>query len=62
MRTLHGAPEEVIRTQIRNTLRHEFLHHMETRAGLFGSGTLIEEDAKRMMTYYMRHGKLPKDQ
>ena len=57
VRTLSGAPEEVIRKQIRDTLRHEFLHHMETRAGLFGSGTLIEEDAKRMMTYYMRHGK-----
>ena len=57
MRTMGGAPFEVIRSQIRDTLRHEFLHHMETRAGLFGKGTLIEEDAQRMMRYYIRHAE-----
>ena len=57
MRTMGGAPEDVIRAQIRDTLRHEFLHHMETRAGMFGKGTLIEEDAQRMMRYYMRHAE-----
>ena len=25
--------------------------------GLFGKGTLIEEDKERMRQYYMRHGK-----
>ena len=57
MRTMGGAPFEVIRSQIRDTLRYEFLHHMETRAGLFGKGTLIEEDAQRMMRYYIRHAE-----
>ena len=45
----------VIRRQIRETLRHEFLHHMETRAGMFGKGTLIEEDRERMRRYYQSH-------
>ena len=55
MKTMGSAPEERIRLQIRDTLRHEFLHHLETRAGLFGRGTLIEEDRDRMMRYYMMH-------
>ena len=46
---------DVIRRQIRETLRHEFLHHMETRAGMFGKGTLIEEDRERMRRYYQSH-------
>lgn len=49
------ASDQVIRKQIRDTLRHEFRHHLETRAGLFRKGTLIEEDAENMMKYYMRH-------
>ena len=52
----YSSPEE-IRQQIRDTIRHEFLHHMETRAGLFGKGTLIEEDRDRMIKYYLRHKK-----
>ena len=59
MASMGAAPEEVVRGQIRETLRHEFRHHMETRAGLFWKGTLIEEDKKSMMKYYMRHR--PKD-
>ena len=47
--------EEAVRMQIRETLRHEFRHHLETRAGLFWEGTLIEEDAVSMQKYYMRH-------
>ena len=43
------------KAQIRETLRHEFRHHLETRAGLFYKDTLIEEDARKMMRYYMRH-------
>ena len=56
MATMGNASEEQIREQIRGTLRHEFLHHMETRAGLFYKGTLIEEDRDRMIRYFMRHG------
>lgn len=53
--TMPRAGEERFRAQIRDTLRHEFLHHLETRAGLFGRGTLVEEDENRMMRYYLAH-------
>ena len=53
--SLGTAGEAVYRAQIRETLRHEFRHHLETRAGLFGAGTLVEEDKEKMMTYFMRH-------
>lgn len=53
--TGNNRTEERARQQIRDTLRHEFLHHLETRAGLFGKGTLIEEDENRMRRYYLAH-------
>ncbi|HAD20227.1 MAG: metallopeptidase family protein [Lachnospiraceae bacterium] len=52
---LGQADDNTVRNQIRETIRHEFRHHLETRAGLFGKGTLIEEDAGRMRKYYMMH-------
>ena len=55
METMGNADNASIRRQIRETLRHEFQHHLETRAGLFREGTLIEEDAETMRKYYMRH-------
>lgn len=56
MASMGNADPEHIRAQVRDTLRHEFLHHMETKAGLYWKGTLIEEDRDRMLRYYMRHG------
>ncbi len=53
--SMGAMSDEAVRMQIRETLRHEFRHHLETRAGLFGKGTLIEEDRERMRTYFMRH-------
>ena len=48
---------EAYREKIRDVLRHEFRHHMETRAGEFGKGSLIEEDEMRKERYYEAHGK-----
>ena len=62
VRTLGYADWDTIRMQIQETLRHEFRHHLETRAGLFGHGTLIEEDRDRMRVYYMRHANNPDNQ
>lgn len=59
MATMGYRDEEAVRRQIRGTLRHELLHHMETRAGLFYKGTLVEEDKEQMRRYYMRHKGLP---
>ena len=53
--TLGAASESAYRVRIRETVRHEFLHHLETRAGLYDKGTLIEEDARRMQDYYKSH-------
>jgi len=53
--TFGNASESVYRKKIRETVRHEFLHHLETNAGLFSKGTLIEEDDRRMMEYYKSH-------
>ncbi|MBQ9062309.1 MAG: metallopeptidase family protein [Eubacterium sp.] len=55
--SLGNAGETVYREQIRETIRHEFRHHLETRAGLFGAGTLVEEDKEKMLTYFMRHAR-----
>ena len=52
---LRDAPESVYRKKIRETVRHEFLHHLEARAGLFTKGSLVEEDDRRMMEYYKSH-------
>ena len=53
--TLGNAGEQVYRTRIRETVRHEFLHHLETLAGLNKNGSLAEEDARRMQEYYKLH-------
>ena len=57
------AGEDAFRAQIRDTLRHEFRHHLETRAGMFSGGSLIEEDNDAMIRYFMRHkaGELPEN-
>ena len=52
---LGNASEKAYRMRIRDTVRHEFRHHMETRAGMFRRGTLIEEDKDKMRKYYMCH-------
>ena len=52
---LGDSPESVYREKIRETVRHEFLHHLETRAGMYARGTLAEEDARRMQEYYRSH-------
>ena len=46
--TLGGAGEEAYRTRLRETIRHEFRHQMENRAGLHKKGTLEEEDVQRI--------------
>ena len=56
-RTMPYADEDTLRLKIRDTIRHEFRHHMETRAGFFGKGTLIDEDKQEMDRYYLMHAK-----
>ena len=56
-KTMPYADEETLRLKIRDTLRHEFRHHMETRAGFFGKGTLIDEDKQEMDRYFLMHAE-----
>ena len=57
---VYGASEEAVyRKHIRETLRHEFRHHMETRAGIFGKGSLLEEDAQRREKYLLARRQTP---
>ncbi len=55
--SLGEADEDTWRARIRETVRHEFRHHMEFRAGLRKKGTLLEEDARELAAYYRNHGK-----
>ena len=55
--TLQNASESVYREKIRETVRHEFLHHLETNAGLFSKGSLVEDDDRKMMEYFKSHRK-----
>ncbi len=48
-----------MKLQIRKTLRHEFLHHLETRARIFGKESLAEEDRQNMIRYFDRHKDSP---
>lgn len=59
--TLGNATESVYREKIRETVRHEFRHHLETRAGIFREGSLIEEDIKKMEEYYKNHHSWPQE-
>lgn len=55
--TLKNAGETAYRRQIRETIRHEFLHHLETQAGLFGKGSLVEADWKAIGRYFKSKGQ-----
>ena len=55
--SLGNAAEEVYRARISETVRHEFLHHLESQAGLNSKGSLAEEDARRMLEYYKSHAQ-----
>ena len=61
-RTMPYADEETLRMKIRDTIRHEFRHHMETRAGFFGEGTLIDEDKREMDRYFLMHAERDKSE
>lgn len=55
--SLRDAGEDAYRSRIRETIRHEFLHHLETRAGITGKGSLAEKDAEDLKKYYHARGR-----
>ncbi len=60
MVVMGNTEERYIRLQIRRTLRHEFLHHLETNAGITGRGSLAEEDHNAMIQYFESRGVKPR--
>ena len=48
------AEEDFVREKLRETLRHEFVHHVE---GLAGENDLETEDRKRLADYRERYGR-----
>ena len=45
--------EDELREKIREVVRHEFRHHMENRAGIYGKDSLERED-KEFLRQYLR--------
>ncbi len=51
---LYGSlPKEILKQKLTDTLKHEFLHHVESLAGERG---LAEQDARALAAYLRRKG------
>ena len=46
--------EEELKNKLREVVRHEFRHHMENRAGIYGKDSLERED-KEFIRQYLRN-------
>ena len=53
-RMFPNADEDQMRERLRETLRHEFVHHVE---GLAGENDLAVDDMKRLAEYKKRHDR-----
>ena len=47
--------EEQLKDKLRNTLRHEFRHHMEFLSGIHNSSSLEAEDRREIQEYLRRY-------
>jgi predicted Zn-dependent protease with MMP-like domain len=47
-RTCGWMPEEELKDRLRKTVRHEFRHHMENLAGMYGADSLEHEDMEEI--------------
>lgn len=50
----HDADDETVAEELKDTLFHEFTHHMESLAGEFG---LEVKDAERLAAYFRQRSK-----
>ena len=48
MRTCGWMAESQIKDKLRETVRHEFRHHMENLAGMYGADSLEHEDREEL--------------
>lgn len=49
--------DEQMKEKLREVVRHEFRHHMENLAGVFGKDSLEHEDKENLKQYMRRHGE-----
>jgi predicted Zn-dependent protease with MMP-like domain len=54
MRLFPHLSREQLKVELRNTLRHEFRHHIETLAG---EDDLVDEDSENLRRYLASHGR-----
>ena len=47
-RTCGWMPEEQLKDKLRGVVRHEFRHHMENLAGMYGADSLEHEDREEL--------------
>ena len=47
-RTCGWMPEEQLKNRLREVVRHEFRHHMENLAGMYGADSLEHEDREKL--------------
>lgn len=57
MKIFYYLNEEQMREQIAHTIKHEFRHHLENLAGIYGKDSLEAEDQKNYYEYALRHTK-----
>jgi predicted Zn-dependent protease with MMP-like domain len=50
-RAYPNLDEEALRNRLRETVRHEFRHHMEHLSGMYGADSLEREDQIRLRRY-----------
>lgn len=50
-RAYPNLDEEALKNRLRETVRHEFRHHMEHLSGMYGADSLEREDQVRMRRY-----------
>ena len=48
VRTCSWMSEEQLKDKLRETVRHEFRHHMENLAGMYGADSLEHEDIEEL--------------
>lgn len=51
VRAYSQLSEEALKSKLRNTVRHEFRHHMEHLSGMYGADSLEREDQVRIRRY-----------
>ena len=50
-RSYGGADEKYLKERLREVVRHEFRHHMENLAGMYGRDSLEHEDKVQLRKY-----------